>query len=622
MKNKKTNTVKMLSILAIIALVVIIGFTMAACGGDSGGGGTAESGQYAKKDVLGNTYSISVGSNASRAAVPGDRFSMAVKGRDDKTRETQGSVKAVSDDGTLTLETDNHVEFTAVVKDNSLESVASDAVEIPLGGATAADNIKLTPRSFDSIFLRAHRWSSSNTESGSMRGEQYGSGNSVLVKDFPTNVSELEMDDDRYTITISGTLDRALSRVSIEVQGLTENGQWIFLANNNSFVSIPAGSFNKTITLDHITSDPVSHSLLAYKEIILQVTEVINKTFLDHPDWSLNVPGSIPADIPDGQIMATISNFNIALKDKNRPAFFGNMNDYSFGFWEDGFSIDYRQAVWSLSADNISKAKQTGVKFEFTMMNTDIGESDWSGPTLAFIWQDPVRGLWWQDMTTLSQAVEINNSWKYQFFKGTTWDASQNKLSVDLSQVIKDNKFAASTKVNFIIACWWNKDAECKNIDDLSITSASILQKGESGDSTGDSTSSLTSVSDAATMNVTEGSRTGIMKVDMSAVKDNWSIASYSLSSYKNKEITVILSVDVKREGNAGEIRWQINNATPSYPTVAVQSNAAAGTWYTMSGTYKLIIDNDYPVLYLNNDKTSDTTFFYIDNFTVKIIYP
>jgi hypothetical protein len=137
---------------------------------------------------------------------------------------------------------------------------------------------------------------------------------------------------------------------------------------------------------------------------------------------------------------------------------------------------------------------------------------------------------------------------------------------------------------------------------------------------TSDSTSSLTGGVSNAVTTVTEGSRTGIAKVDMSVVKDNWSIISYNLSSYKDKEITVILSVDVKREGAAGDLKWQINNATPNFPTVAVQSNAAAGIWYTMSGTLKLTLDNAYPVLYLNNDKTSGTTFYYIDNFTITII--
>jgi endo-1,4-beta-xylanase len=133
---------------------------------------------------------------------------------------------------------------------------------------------------------------------------------------------------------------------------------------------------------------------------------------------------------------------------------------------------------------------------------------------------------------------------------------------------------------------------------------------------TGDSTSSLSSVS-GATTTVTEGSRTGILKVDAS--KLDWMVATYNLSSYKGKEITIILSVDVKREGAAGDLNWQINN-NPGYPSVAIQNNAAAGTWYSMSGTWKGTPTDNNAVLYLSNDKKSGTTFFYIDNFTITII--
>ena len=100
-------------------------------------------------------------------------------------------------------------------------------------------------------------------------------------------------------------------------------------------------------------------------------------------------------------------------------------------------------------------------------------------------------------------------------------------------------------------------------------------------------------------------------------------MAQYSLSAYKNKEIKITLSVDVKREGAAGELRWQINNdadGSPKYPTVANQNNVAAGTWLTMTGEWTGTPNNANPALYLNNDKTSGTTFYYIDNFTISII--
>jgi len=150
-----------------------------------------------------------------------------------------------------------------------------------------------------------------------------------------------------------------------------------------------------------------------------------------------------------------------------------------------------------------------------------------------------------------------------------------------------------------------------------SLATAQITQQ-----QTTDPTSSLTSVTGAATQGVTDGSRTGIMKIDMSVVGTNWAIAQYSLSAYKNKEIKITLSVDVKREGAAGDLKWQVNNdaaGSPTYPTVASVSSASVDTWHTMSGTWTGTPNNANPALYLNNDKTSGTTFYYIDNFTITI---
>ena len=398
-------------------------------------------------------------------------------------------------------------------------------------------------------FLRANRWSNPNDPvSGPCRGEQLGSGLSVLVKDFPTNVSRLEQNNDRYTITISGTVDRALPHVSVEVQGLTENDEWVFLANNNDFVSISAGSFDKTITLNNVTTGSVSRNLLDYKEIILQVTDVINNQFDNHLDWNVD-NGSLPDDVPNGQIIATISDFKISLKDKNRYAFKGNTNDYTFGFKEDGFSVDYRQAVWSLTAENIATVKQKNAKFEFILMDNDIGKDEHTGPTLAFIWQDPVRGLWWQENVTISGGDE-NDGWKFKFYEGTTWDAYRKKITIDLSKVIKDNRFAASTQLNFIVACWWNENAECRNIGDLTITGANIYNVPDCAGNMG---------------NYTYGyEEDGISIQYTQAV---WHLPEETLTTAKtaNAKLEIVFNKDV----------------TVSYPTLAlVWQDIGSGRWW------------------------------------------
>jgi len=476
-------------LIGIIALAAIIGFTMAGCDKDSTSsdqtpGTTPGSGLYTTKDVLGNTYSISIGSSIpaasidaryARAAVKNDNVMMEVKGRDSKARNVSGTVKDIQTDGTLTIETDKGDEFSVVVNGANLEAIVSDGAGIKLDKSvsfTAADGktetaTTITPRTFDNIYLRANRWNN-----GNQRGEQYASGLSVLVKDFPTNVSRLAPGTNgRYTITISGTIDKALSHVQIEVQGLTEDDKWVYLGANTTQRPISKGAFKETVPLNVNNDFGTSYDLLDYKEVILQVTEVLKYENDAHPDWKQDY-GSL-GNTPNGQIMASISNFKISLIDTNRSAFTGNTNDYYYGFETDGFSVDYRQAVWSLTAENIAAVKKPNAKFEFILMDNDIGEDTWSGPTLSFIWQDPVRGLWWQDETMISGGDE-SDGWKYKFYKGTTWDAYQNKITIDLSAVIKDSKFAVSTQLNFIVACWWNEGKDCRSIGDLTITGANI----------------------------------------------------------------------------------------------------------------------------------------------------
>jgi len=468
-------------VFGFIALVAIIGFSMAACGGggdddnnNSGNnpGSSQGSGKYAGKDVLGNSYSISVGNDAARAAVKGDRFSMEVKGRDGKTKITSGKVKEINNDGTLTLETDKGEEFTATVGTTTLNSVAAGDDFTPI---SFDDGSKLIPRSFDKILLRANRWSTPNTDdpsTGPMHGEQWGSGLSVLVKDFPTNVSKLEKNTtNRYTVTVSGTVDKNLDRVEIEVQGLTEDDEWKYLGGYDKGVKITANTpFSQTFDINTSNYSTISYNLMDYKEIILQFTEVKQKIFDNHPEWNADINlGSIPADIPNGQIMATISNFNIVLKDKTKEALAGNVGNYTYGFKEDGLSIEYRQAVWSLSAANIADAKKTGAKFEFNMLDVDELE----GTSLHFSWQDPVQELWWQEETNISEWDEASKKWYTA--DGVSWDSYRQKISIDISKFIKDAKFKNSTKVNFIVGCYWHNDKDSLIIDDIDIAGANIV---------------------------------------------------------------------------------------------------------------------------------------------------
>ena len=210
-------------------------------------------------------------------------------------------------------------------------------------------------------------------------------------------------------------------------------------------------------------------------------------------------------------------------------------------------------------------------------------------------------------LTTNTSNLEGSGTIKYQWKRADTSTAAGTNISGATSQ----NYILSGSDVGKYIKVTVTRS---ENSGSITSTAIGLVHSQDAVDST----SKLSSVTGAATTNVTDGSRTGITKIDAS--KLDWMAAAFDLSLYKDKNITVILSVDVKREGAAGTLMWQINN-NPGYPTVASQNNAAKDIWHSMSGTWKGIPNNTSgPVLYLNNDKTSGTTFYYIDNLYVTIV--
>jgi hypothetical protein len=474
-----------IKLLGIIALVAVIGFSLIACGSPGGGGsnsggpgsgngGAGQTGQFTGKDVLSNSYSLSIGSNASasRSAAVGDRYSMNVTTRNGTTRTSRGSVTAVNSvDGTVTLKPDGAGEAFSVVTSGS--NIGSVTGTDDMGQITFTNGEAITPRSFDQINLRANRWDNGNGVSG----EGWGSGLSVLVKDFPTNLSRLyhstKWDTQRYTITLSGISDVNIDHLTIGIQGLTNNDEWQWFGDTTPIQIAANTQFEITRDLDIYVEGGVGnfHDLLKYKEIILEVVNVMKYTDTANPDQNKD-NGEIPANIPNDQILATISNFNISLKDKTMSDLKGNLGDFSFGIKEDGMSLDYMSAVWNLKGTNLATAKQ-GANFEFAVLEGGFGGDGIPHAKLAFIWQDPVRGLWWQDQTLISDWDTAKGEWVI-VNDSVTWDPQNKKYTINLPGIIKDSQFNDAQELNFIIACWGFSDQGTICIDALGVTGANI----------------------------------------------------------------------------------------------------------------------------------------------------
>ena len=117
-------------------------------------------------------------------------------------------------------------------------------------------------------------------------------------------------------------------------------------------------------------------------------------------------------------------------------------------------------------------------------------------------------------------------------------------------------------------------------------------------------------------VNLTGEGRTNVMKVTN---PDEWAVVLYDLAAYKNTSVTITFSADVKRAGAEGTLNWQVNN--DDYPSVGTPiSNAPAGIWHTMSGTWTGTPTAEYPSFYLSTyQNNSDSTTYYIDNFTITV---
>lgn len=109
--------------------------------------------------------------------------------------------------------------------------------------------------------------------------------------------------------------------------------------------------------------------------------------------------------------------------------------------------------------------------------------------------------------------------------------------------------------------------------------------------------------------------RTNVMEITN---PDKWCVVCYDLHNYKNKQITIKFSAEVKRVGAAGELRWQVNNN--DYPTVSAVEETESGVWYKMSGEWTGKLINNYPSLFLSTwQNNSDKATFYIDKFSIDV---
>jgi len=161
---------------------------------------------------------------------------------------------------------------------------------------------------YDKIYLQVNRWGIPSDKPNNYYGEQLADvSRSVKLLDF-CSFADIK---DKMKIKISGTIDKDID-LSVRIYRVSINNEWTWIGSNYiPFPKVKSGFFEKTVEINFPDSDPLNNDALG--ELIVQILQ---------PLWMKNGDtydgynfGSIPANIPNGTIMATISNVTIGLVD-------------------------------------------------------------------------------------------------------------------------------------------------------------------------------------------------------------------------------------------------------------------------------------------------------------------
>jgi len=299
MKNRNKNFW-----LGILVMALVFGMTIVGCGkDDSTNGNVPQTVNYEGKDVTGNTYILTINEKADRAVyVPtaGDIYILIIKIIGQLDKKSSGTVKGVSADGTFTLQpsVEGSDTFKIVISAEKISSVEGD-IAIDEGGT-------ITPRSFGTIYLRANRY----TFNG-QTGEQW-STSPILLSDFFTGTLKAG-----NKIRISGLVDKKLEHSKIDIMRILSNREWEWIgcapgSTASQLVEI-SGSFDNSYAIRIDSNDVLNKDdgeiIVMLSNNLWQESQTAN--FPDVYHFS-----TIPEDIPNGTIMATISNFSISLVEK------------------------------------------------------------------------------------------------------------------------------------------------------------------------------------------------------------------------------------------------------------------------------------------------------------------
>jgi len=306
MKNK-------IKLLMIIAIVALIGFSMTACPADAGGtpGGGNPGPQTAKfesEDAEGNTYVLEITNASGRAAYApknGDTYVLTII-KDDTTKKSSGTVTVTTSGNSssfvLQPETPNGSEtppsFTiTIVTTNSgaqLMTAFEGTITLTSGDTEPAPTVKPV-QEFLTFVLKAEKYP--NVEMWT---------NSLNLSDFTDHDPH---EGDKLKFKISGKMDKPLKWFSVGLSSHIDTDPWYkwLGSREDGYIDELPATFNYTFVLGPIDEPLAPNSVkIGFSNILWQIGDG------DNSGWS-HVTGSRVKDAEVGKVMATIRNFKICL---------------------------------------------------------------------------------------------------------------------------------------------------------------------------------------------------------------------------------------------------------------------------------------------------------------------
>jgi hypothetical protein len=298
-KTKEKKMVKKKLWLGILAVVLVFGMLVMGCGNGSTSSNKNDPKTVTYKgiDLAGNRYSLTIPNNirAARKSNHGG-FNMGINS-DGVEMTTSGTITDVQDD-TLTLSTSDGSEFTVTINDDGISSIVGEII--------LANGTTFIVRTFDTIYLRASRWTA---DDGNF-GESYNSWSSIKLKDIYTgNYTDLMSTSwgDYSIFKLSGTIDKKLDKILLDMQFAAADGRYIYLGGGgqDDFAVIGPGNFSVEVKVN--SGYGLNMDTLPDGEIIVSLLHQISHSCFEDIDKM----DKIPDEIPHGTIMATIRNLII-----------------------------------------------------------------------------------------------------------------------------------------------------------------------------------------------------------------------------------------------------------------------------------------------------------------------